>query len=215
MPFCMGDTIHSISASILFHGTKMIQVRVLSLERSVHLQPIETSNSKRHPDHWWPLMTTDDHWWPLGRWQLWSSPLLHHWFKEVQCQMPSCYLFTGADHGTEANEIASNSQICHQLSGIAGWPWHLLCFLWITGYCRILQDIAGLLSFIATLLILLLPDPPGFPKMCQRRPSWNDLINVEGTCEQGSLGTLSPSKTSSWSLGSLCQATRGLKIGQL
>ena len=57
MPFCMGDTIHSISASILFHGTKMIQVRVLSLERSVHLQPIETSNSKRHPDHWWPLMT--------------------------------------------------------------------------------------------------------------------------------------------------------------
>ena len=62
MPFCMGDTIHSISASILFHGTKMIQVRVLSLERSVHLQPIETSNSKRHPDHWWPLMTTDDHW---------------------------------------------------------------------------------------------------------------------------------------------------------
>ena len=140
MPFCMGDTIHSISASILFHGTKMIQVRVLSLERSVHLQPIETSNSKRHPDHWWPLMTTDDHWWPLGRWQLWSSPLLHHWFKEVQCQMPSCYLFTGADHGTEANEIASNSQICHQLSGIAGWPWHLLCFLWITGYCRILQD---------------------------------------------------------------------------
>jgi hypothetical protein len=45
----------------------------------------------------------------------------------------------------------------------------------IAGYCRILQDIAGLLSlllsFIATLLLLLLPDPPGFPKMCQSRPS--------------------------------------------
>jgi hypothetical protein len=33
------------------HGTKMIQLRVLSLEHSVHLQPIETSNSKRQPDH--------------------------------------------------------------------------------------------------------------------------------------------------------------------
>ena len=136
----MGDTIHSISASIQKPWYKNDSA---SSAEPGTLCSSPTNRNLQLQTTAWPLMTTDDHWWPLGRWQLWSSPLLHHWFKEVQCQMPSCYLFTGADHGTEANEIASNSQICHQLSGIAGWPWHLLCFLWIAGYCRILQDIAG------------------------------------------------------------------------
>ena len=198
----MGDTIHSISASIQKPWYKNDSA---SSAEPGTLCSSPTNRNLQLQTTAWPLMTTDDHW------------VVDSCDHPLSCTIDSkrcnakCQAATFSQALIMALKQMRSRRTAKSVINCQGSLVDLDIFYAffglqdIAGYCRILQDYWAY-YWASSLLYCYYSYPTHLAFLkCARADrhetiwsTWRELVE-----QQGSLGTLCPSKTSSWSLGFL------------